>query len=44
MRKIILAIFQLQIGALSENLTRKINDGIFKEDQPRQCAHADAVG
>lgn len=30
-RKIILAIFQLQIGALSENLTRKINDGIFKD-------------
>lgn len=29
-RKILLAIFQLQIGALSENLTRKINDGIFK--------------
>ncbi|MBK1812334.1 hypothetical protein JHL18_17050 [Clostridium sp. YIM B02505] len=31
LRKIILAIFQLQIGALSENLTRKINDGIFKD-------------
>lgn len=30
-RKIILAIFQLQIGALSENLTRKINDGIFRQ-------------
>lgn len=30
-RKIVLAIFQLQIGALSEKLTRKINDGIFKE-------------
>ena len=30
-RKIRLAIFQLQIGALSENLTRKINDGIFKD-------------
>lgn len=30
-RKILLAIFQLQIGALSENLTRKINDGIFKQ-------------
>lgn len=29
-RKIILAIFQLEIGALSEDLTRKINDGIFK--------------
>ena len=28
-RKILLAIFQLEIGALSENLTRKINDGIF---------------
>lgn len=31
LRKIILAIFQLQIGALSESLTRQINDGIFKE-------------
>lgn len=30
-RKIILAILQLQIGALSENLSRKINDGIFKD-------------
>lgn len=29
LRKIIIAIFQLQIGALSENLTRKINDGVF---------------
>lgn len=29
LRKIIVAIFQLQIGALGENLTRRINDGIF---------------
>ena len=30
-RKIILSILQLQIGALSEELTRKINDGIFQK-------------
>ena len=30
-RKIILSILQLQIGALSEDLTRKINDGIFRK-------------
>ena len=35
LRKIILSIFQLQIGALSETLTKKINDGIFskKDDE-----------
>lgn len=31
LRKIILSIFQLQIGALSERLTKKINDGIFSK-------------
>ncbi len=30
-RKIILSFLQLQIGALSEELTRKINDGIFQK-------------
>ncbi|MCY6485041.1 hypothetical protein OW763_11890 [Clostridium aestuarii] len=29
LRKIIISIFQLQIGSLSQNLTRRINDGIF---------------
>lgn len=31
MGKIILSILQLQIGALSEELSRKINDSIFKK-------------
>ena len=30
-RKILLSVLQLQIGALSEQLTRKINDSLFKE-------------
>ena len=29
--KILTAILQLQVGALSENLTRNINDSLFKE-------------
>ena len=35
LRKIILSIFQLQIGALGERLSKKINDGIFskKDDE-----------
>ena len=31
MGKILTAILQLQVGALSENLTRNINDSLFKE-------------
>jgi hypothetical protein len=35
LRKILVSILQLQVGALSENLSRKINDGFFsnKDDE-----------
>lgn len=33
LRKILLSIFQLQVGALSENLTRKISDNLFQKNE-----------
>lgn len=33
LKKILLSIFQLQIGALSENLARKITDNLFKKNE-----------